>query len=46
MRGEGVLMHQVESWADEGEPSESKLRENAILDASVFDVQPRRGTLR
>ena len=36
---------EVENWADTGEPTEAELRQNAILDAKLFDIQPRRGTL-
>ena len=36
---------EVENWADTGEPTEAELRQNAILDAKLFDIQPRHGIL-
>jgi hypothetical protein len=36
---------ELEQWADEGEPTNEELRQNAIIDQHLFDIQPRSGSL-
>lgn len=36
---------ELEPWAEVGEPTDEDLAQNAIIDAKVFDIQPRRGSL-
>lgn len=36
---------EIERWADEGEPTAEQLRQNAIIDSKLFQVEPRRGKL-
>ena len=36
---------ELEPWAEVGEPTDEDLAQNAIIDAKVFDIQPRAGSL-
>ncbi|DAZ93440.1 TPA: hypothetical protein N0F65_003137 [Lagenidium giganteum] len=37
---------EIEHWAETGAPSSEEVRTNAIIDSHVFEISPRRATLR
>ena len=36
---------EIEQWADAGEPTEDELRQNCIIDARLFDIEPKEASL-
>ena len=36
---------EIEQWADAGEPTEDELRQNSIIDARLFDIEPKEASL-
>jgi hypothetical protein len=36
---------EIEQWADAGEPTEDELRQNSIVDARLFEIEPRAARL-
>ena len=36
---------EIEHWADAGEPTEDELRQNSIIDARLFEIEPKQAQL-